>query len=128
MLRATQDVTLDVLRGDDSAPQQVVVSLTGSPSQLGLAWRHDSAEPTSVFVTRVLDFSPAARAGIRLQDRILAFQGEPIAGQGALLERVKSQLEEGAERLSFDVESNGRIRTVEVDMRLPVDDNGDASY
>ncbi len=126
VLQAQQELTLEIVRGSEPAAP-IVVTLDGSPSQLGLSWRENDAEPGAVFVTRVIPHSPAARAGIRVHDRIYALDGEPFASGEALLSRVLELLAAEPAGLQFEVETAGRVRTVAVDLRLPTEADGDAS-
>ena len=126
VLRAEKEVTLSVVR-DGEAPIPVTVALAGTPTQLGLSWREDDAEPGAVFITRVVPHSPAARAGLKLYDRIYALEGEPFASGDALLERVRELLATEPAALQFEVETAGHIRTVGVDMELPTEPDGDAT-
>jgi hypothetical protein len=126
VLRAESAVVLSIVR--DGAPAaDVTVPLRGTATQLGLSWRDDDAEPGAVFVTRVVPHSPAARAGLRLNDRIYALDGEGFADSDALLGRVRERLAADNPTLQFQIETAGRIRTVAVDLRLPTADDGDAS-
>ena len=127
VLRAPETISLQVVRAGEEHPQTINVKLDGEPTQLGLSWRPDSGTPGAVFITRVVPFSPAARAGIKVHDRIYAVEGEPFADHDALLSRVREQLEKGAESLTFEVETAGRIRPLVVDMRLPSAEESDPS-
>ena len=60
VLRAEQELTLDDRARRRRAAADVAVALDGAPTQLGLSWREDDAEPGAVFVTRVVPHSPAA--------------------------------------------------------------------
>jgi S1-C subfamily serine protease len=117
VLRAEKEIALTLLRGGE--PHEVVVPLDGPPVELGVSWREDDAEPGAVFITRVVPYSPAARAGLAVHDRIYGLNGEPLANGEALLARVRELLAEPAETLSLEVETAGHIRTVDVDLRLP---------
>ncbi|RIK73166.1 MAG: hypothetical protein DCC67_18185 [Planctomycetota bacterium] len=118
VLRAGERVTLTLVRGGE-APRDVAVALVGKPMGLGISWREDSAAPDAVYLTRVVPYSPADRAGLAVGDRIYAVNGEPLADGRAFLQRVKSLIDAGAESIQFDVESFGRVRTIDVDLRLP---------
>jgi hypothetical protein len=126
VLRAERELTLSVARGGEPATD-VVVALTGSPTQLGLSWREDDGEPGTVFITRVVPHSPAARAGIKLNDRIYALNGEPLTNGDALLLQVRELLTAETPTLQFEVETAGHIRTVDVDLQLPMSPSGDAT-
>jgi S1-C subfamily serine protease len=126
VLKAESQLTLSIARGAEPATD-VIVQLRGTPTQLGLSWRDDDAEPGAVFITRVVPHSPAARAGLRVQDRIYALDGAEFAGSDDLLARIAERLQAEAESLDLDVETVGRLHAVHVDLRLPTADDGDAS-
>jgi len=106
------------VRGNDP-PRAVRVALAGRPVELGLAWREDDAAPNAVFVTRVVPFSPAARAGINLSDRIYAINGEPFADQDELLARISGVLSGKPKSIQLEVETAGRLRIVAIDLGPP---------
>jgi hypothetical protein len=126
VLRAEKELLLSVVRNGEPAAD-VTVALTGSPTQLGLSWREDDGEPGTVFITRVVPHSPAARAGIKLNDRIYALNGDPLTNGDALLLQVRDLLAAETPTLQFEVETAGHIRTVDVDLQLPTSPNGDAT-
>lgn len=138
VMQAKSEVVLGLLRSHATravadhakvgAAKTVTVALQGSPIRLGLSWREDEAEPQAVYTTRVVPHSPAARAGIRLFDRIYALDGQPIAGQNDLLQRVRTTLAAGRDELLLSVETRGRLREVVVPMALPTDLPSDPSY
>jgi len=124
VLRAESEVTLTVVR--EGGEQHLVVPLDGGPTALGVSWREDDAEPSAVYLTRVLPYSPAARAGLALYDRIYAVEGERFVDGAELLARIGALLEAKPDSLQLEVETAGRVRTVMVDLRLPTT-AGDAS-
>lgn len=126
VLRAKESIALGVERGEEP-PQTIDVKLAGEPTALGISWRPDSALTGAVIVTRVVPYSPASRAEIAVHDRIYRVEGEPFRDHDALLKRVRELLDDGAESITFEVESAGRIRPVEVDLRLPAAEPVDSS-
>jgi hypothetical protein len=126
VLRAKESIKLEFVRGEEP-PQTIDVALDGQPSSIGFSWRPDSASPGAVFVTRVIPYSPAARAKIGVHDRIYGVEGEPFADQDALLKRVRELIDGGSETITFEVETAGRLRPVEIDLRLPGADRDDPS-
>lgn len=126
VLKADKEITTSIIRSG-APPVDVTIALRGAPTQLGLSWREDDAEPGVVFITRVVPHSPAARAGIRLNDRIYALDGEPFANSESLLSRVRERLTAEPSSLQFEIESAGHVRPVDVDLRLPTTADGDAS-
>jgi C-terminal processing protease CtpA/Prc len=125
VLHAEAEIMLTIARGAEE-PTEVTVELDGRPSRLGIAWREDAAAPGSVYVTRVVPYSPADRAGIRVYDRIYSIGGERFADQDALLERIRGKLGD-AQSILFEVETSGRVRTVDIDLRLPSAESTDVS-
>jgi hypothetical protein len=126
VLRAATEVTLSIAR-EKEEPKDIHVPLGGQPVKLGLSWRADPAAPGAVFITRVVPYSPAARAGFRLLDRVYTVQGEPFADQDALLKRVNALIEHEEAPIHFQVESAGRLHDVDVSLKLPTGTPGDAS-
>ncbi len=118
VLRARTEINLEIIRGTDE-PQIIKTPLGGRPVELGISWREDAAAPGAVYVTRVVPYSPANRAGIRVHDRIYAVAGEPFADQDALFNRIQALLASG-DAIQLEVETSGRIRDVDVDLNLPL--------
>jgi len=125
LLRSDSPITLQLNRLGADEPLSVALPLTGSPVRLGLSWREDAIEPGSVYITRVVPYSPAARAGIQLFDRIDALNGESFQGQDDLLARVGALLADDAPTIRFEIESRGKIHEVAVSMQLPSAEPGD---
>ncbi|MEO2046580.1 MAG: M20/M25/M40 family metallo-hydrolase [Pirellulales bacterium] len=108
--------------------ESITVVLAGQATQLGLSWREDECEPQSVYVTRVVPYSPAARAGIQLGDRIYALNESEIMGQEDLFTQIRGTLAEKPETFQLTLETRGRIHQVEVNVGLPTGRVGDRSY
>jgi C-terminal processing protease CtpA/Prc len=125
VLQAESQIALEIVRGD-AEPEQITVQLDGKPSQLGIAWREDAAAPGAVYVTRVVPYSPADRAGLRVFDRIYAIDGESFADQDALLEKIRGKLSD-AKSIQFEVETAGRVRTIDVNLALPSAEKDDVA-
>jgi hypothetical protein len=87
------------------------------PPRLGISWREDVGEPGSVLVTRVVDGTPAAAAGIAVQDRIYEIDGQPFADATAFQTAIHALLDSGAPEFTFLTERRGHERTVTV--KLP---------
>jgi S1-C subfamily serine protease len=86
------------------------------PPRLGISWREDVAETGSVLVTRVVDGTPAAAAGIAVQDRIYEIDGQPFADATAFQAAIHALLNSGAPEFSLLTERRGHERTVTVKM------------
>jgi hypothetical protein len=126
VLRDESEVLLTIGRGAEEL-KDIHVPLAGQAVKLGLSWREDSAAPGAVFITRVVPYSPAARAGLRVLDRIYSVRGETFASQEALLERVTALMADEQTPIHFEVETAGRIHPIDVDLKLPTGPSADAS-
>jgi C-terminal processing protease CtpA/Prc len=83
---------------------EVKLQLAGQPSRLGLTWREDTAEPSSVTVVRVVPHSPAQLAGLQVNDRIYEVDGQTFRDRGEFLEMVDS----ADFPIEFAIERSGR--------------------
>jgi len=126
-LPSEAEVALEIERAGTDMPFSVTVPLRGKPVQLGLSWREDPAEPQMVYVTRVVPYSLAARAGMELNDRIRGLGGQPISGQDDLFTRVQALLASGAQEILFEVESRGAVREMRVPLGLAATQPADAT-
>ena len=95
-------------RTGQAAPVQLALQLTGKPTRLGITWREDDAEPGVVILNRVTPGSPAAAAGLRVNDRIYQIGGQDFVDGNAF--RVLANQATGPVELV--VELRGQIRTV----------------
>ncbi|HWB10096.1 MAG TPA: M20/M25/M40 family metallo-hydrolase [Pirellulales bacterium] len=111
VLAARNPVTITVARSGIAQPLDLTVQLAGEPVRLGVSWRTDDAEPQAVVVTRVVPGSPAAQAGIQVNDRLYQVSGQPFTGE-AEFRRLVSEVE--GDTLDLVAERQGRIRTVSV--------------
>ncbi len=114
VLAAPNAVNLAIER-DGEDERSMPVKLHGGPVRVGVTWRTDDAEPDCVILTQVLPDSPAALAGLRVNDRVFEFAGEAI-DSGEKFRRLSRELS-GQQTLS--VERNGRIRTVKIELPNP---------
>jgi len=73
---ASPDVTMTIQRAGSTDPLDVPVRLAGPPLRLGISWRTDAGEPDSVTLVRVVEGSPAGRAGLKPRDRIYEVNGQ----------------------------------------------------
>lgn len=113
-LRTTGQLRLTVLRSGVDQPLELAVPLSGNPIHVGLSWREDPVEPQTVYVTRVVPHSPAAKAGFQVNDRIYRVEGQSFAGRDALLTRVQELLAQNVTAIRFEVETRGALRAIEV--------------
>jgi hypothetical protein len=82
--------------------------------RLGISWRQDSAEPGTVFVTRVVQGAPAAAAGLAVYDRVLELNGLPFADATAFQAAIATSLDAGQSEFTMLIERRGHERTVTV--------------
>jgi hypothetical protein len=115
-LRMERALPMVVERANFPDPLKIDVPLTGNPVHLGLSWREDAVEPQSVYVTRVVPHSPAALAGLEVNNRIYAVEGQNVVGRDELLNRVQALVAVNTPVIHLEVESRGVIRQVEVQL------------
>ncbi|MEO7402428.1 MAG: PDZ domain-containing protein, partial [Burkholderiales bacterium] len=84
--------------------------------RLGITWREDEAEPGSVLLTRVIEGTPAAAAGLQPGDRIDGFDGQPFADGTALRTAIHALLDAGRAEFAMLVERRGHMRTATLRM------------
>jgi hypothetical protein len=100
--------------------QPVRASEPGRPRpRLGITWRTDDAEPASVYLTHVLEDSPAAVAGLAAGDRIYAVNDQSFADTTEFGRVVNGLLDAGTAEFTLLVETRGRLRTVAVHWHPP---------
>lgn len=126
-LRAAEPLQLQIERSAASDPLELTIPLVGTPTQLGLSWRSDEAEPTAVYITRVVPYSPAALAGIQVHDRLYTLNDQTVGDAEQLLERVRQLLANGEDTLHFEVESRGKLRDQIISLGLPAASPQDAT-
>ena len=126
-LAGESEFLLKIERPDTPEPIELALPLNGKQIRLGLSWRTDDAEPDAVYITRVIPDSPAARAELKVYDRIYALNGENFQGQQELFSRVKQVMSDGASELLFQVESRGILREVAVSLDLLGEQMDDAT-
>lgn len=126
-LRSETEMSVTVQRSDPAGLVELEIPLAGGPVHLGLSWRDDQAEPNSIYVSRVVPYSPAHAAGIQLFDRIYALNGQPVSGQSDFLEKVREILVSDATSLQLQTETNGVLKEVVVSLELPSTTEVDAT-
>jgi len=126
-LQSDSPLQMSIKRAGIDEQLDVSVPLSGNPVQLGLSWRDDPAEPHAVYVTRVVPYSPADRAGFQVNDRIYAVDDKDFADRNELLQHVQSQISNEASTIRFEVESRGVIHPLEVHMNALQGNTSDAT-
>ncbi len=118
-LQSESEIYVTLSRTGFVEPVELKIPLAGNPVRLGLSWREDPAEPQAVYVTRVVPYSPAARAGFKLYDRIYALDGKPIQGQEYLLEKIRELLASDTKSFHVQTESRGILQDTILSLELP---------
>jgi len=95
-------------RPGQEKPLELKAELPDKPLRWGIVWRVDDAEPGVVILTHVVPGTPAARADLRVGDRIYQVAGRDFADEAGFVELTKNQ----PERLPLLVERDGRLRVV----------------
>ncbi len=126
-LRSDLPLQVSIERPGIKEQLDVSVPISGNPIHLGLSWRDDPAEPHAVYITRVVPFSPAARAGFQLNDRIYAVDGASFADRHELLQYVQKQLTAEVPGIRFEVETRGQLHALEVHLNATPGTVGDAT-
>lgn len=85
--------------------------------RLGISWRADEAEPSSVFITRVVEQSPAAVAGLQFGDRLYELNGQTFADPAEFQMAILSLLDAAPAEFTMLIERRGHLRTMVV--KLP---------
>ena len=116
---AADEPTLPAYRAaakNESPGVQVNVErpLAPLPGRLGVWWDEKAPLDGAIVVTRVINDSAAARAGVRVGDRIVRFAGQPITTYPAFRANVLSAVSPAPAVL----ERKGETQPVSLDIRL----------
>ncbi len=126
ILWATSPVAVRFVRGEGAEPQLLSVNLDGPPVRLGISFRTDEASPGEMIVNRVTAGSPAARAGLKLRDRIYRVGERTFADRAEFLNLVNTL----PSPIPLLVEREGYLQTLTLDvppLREPVEDPATAA-
>lgn len=116
VLAAPSPASIAIARGGASQPIELPVQLAGQPLRLGISWRVDDAEPGVVVLSRVVPESPAAKAGLRVNDRLYEVAGQRFANDAEFRQLVAKPVIDSLELLS---ERQGRLQTVRLELAVP---------
>ncbi len=108
VLAAGRTTVTRVLRAGHEDPLDLPLTLRGSPSQVGIRWQEDSAQPSVVVLNQVIGGSVAEVAGLGVGDRIYAVDGKRFA-DGEAFRRLVTR---AARTIELSVEREGRLRIV----------------
>lgn len=99
-----------VLRLGHQQPVEIPLELNEKPFRIGIVWRSDDAEPGIAVVSYVVPGSPAAWAGLQVEDRIEQINGRDFADDQELI-RLLNEL---PSPIRLRVERHGQVRTLEL--------------
>jgi S1-C subfamily serine protease len=108
VLAAANSASIVLQRPGSAEAVKLGVQLAGPPVRLGISWRVDPAEPQAVALSRIVAGSPAARAGLRLNDRIYEVSGKSFASS----DEFRGLVTETSRPLELLVEREGRLHVV----------------
>lgn len=116
---AQNPASMTIERSGEQKPLELQVELSGNPLRWGFLWRIDDAEPDAVILTHVVPGSPAAKAGLKANDRIYRVGDRDFGDESEFSRRVKTQ----PEPIYLLVERDGRLQTVvlQVPRDIPLD-------
>ncbi len=110
VLTAESPAEVAVARHGEAEPVRLTIPLSGRPWRLGVTWRRDDAEPGIVVLTYVAPGTPAARAGLKVGDRVARAAGHDVADDDAFLDRVS----EAADSIELLVERDGQFQMITI--------------
>ncbi len=105
-------VSIRVARPGVDEPIELSATLWGSPVRLGAGWIDDPALPNCVVLTHVVAESPADRAGMAAGDVIVELNHRGLRSAEEMRQRVMDE----ASPLQFQIERQGRLRDVKVEL------------
>lgn len=112
ILRSPSPVRVHYLRTGQSKPSRVLLTLIGQPIRVGINWREDAAEPGTVVLNLVEANSPAAIAGLKVNDRIWQINGQDFRNGGELRDKLSASVG----NMTFLIERLGQLQTVTVEL------------
>jgi C-terminal processing protease CtpA/Prc len=89
---------------EEDSPREMEVILNGDPDLVGIAWKTDRADEQSLVISEVTAGAPAAEAGLKPNDRLLAIEGVQIESAKA----GKQVLSQDKAKFSIRYERDGR--------------------
>jgi hypothetical protein len=112
---AGEPATAVIERQGQRSPRVLTVHLHGDRNPVGVFCRFDETEPGSAIVSRVIPGSPAARAGLRANDRI-----ESVARKGfSTSQELAALLSSQHAAFEIEVERDGELQTLRLAPREP---------
>ena len=112
ILRSPSPVRVHYVRAGQTKPSRVLLTLIGQPIRVGINWREDAAEPGTVVLNLVEANSPAAIAGLKVNDRIWQINGQDFRNGGELRDKLSASVG----NMTFLIERLGQLQTVTVEL------------
>ena len=104
---APQQTSAVVIRGDEEEALTLPLQLDGNPRTIGIVWRVDEGNDSTLVLSRVDSFSAAADAGLAKGDRIYQLDGKPITSEAEFVKSLKANPEE----LTLQMERAGLMKS-----------------
>ena len=114
-----QTVRIVSVAGDDpeaiAAFEADVEGRGGKGGYLGLSLREDTkSNDGGALVTSVVDDSPAAKAGVKNGDVIVAMGGDVVRGPGRVTEKLRAS--KPGDKVTLDVRRDGKVQKLNVEL------------
>ena len=110
VLAAVSPVQLVIERSGGGELLKLSARLSGEPVRVGISWQPDDAEPRSMTVVGIVPDSPAAKAGLKVTDRVYQISGHDFSTSDEFQRLLTTE----PNPLKLTVENQGQIRTVEL--------------
>jgi hypothetical protein len=112
LLATAGEARFTIERPGETEPREITVTPVGPPVRIGITWRADDAEPSSVILTQVVYGSAAHAAGLQVRDRVYAVSGQAFTGSDEFTRLLTTQ----PGPLELEVERQGRIQSLTLEV------------
>jgi hypothetical protein len=111
LLATAGEAKFTIERPGETEPREVIVTPSGPPVRIGITWRADDAEPSSVILTQVVYGSAAHAAGLQVRDRVYSVGGQAFVSSDEFARLLTSQ----SGTMELEIERLGRLQTVKLE-------------
>lgn len=115
ILGSPSPVKIQALRTGQEKPLRVQLPLTGKPIRVGVNWRDDAAEPGVMTINLLEAGSPAAVAGLKINDRILKVNGQSFKTS----DECRELLLNSPSPMPLLIEREGQLKELVIDIPEP---------
>lgn len=109
-------LAIEAERGDGPSAEKLSLTLAGDAAKAGFSGLR--LESPELYLAKVLDDSPAQKAGLEAGDRIVAVSGKPVLRWEDVLNSIKSYTGQGG--VEIDIVRNGESRKVTLEPQMTV--------